>query len=260
MKRFAILGLYLHHVKRRPVEAIRYLLHERETSNFTYDISNREELCQFVAHVTGSSAEQVDRIFAELEEDLVFRDLLHNALRTRKDRHPFPRYGRRVVWYAIVRLAKPALVVETGVHDGLGSAVLLRALWRNQSEGAPGRLIGTDIDPTSGWLVPKELRRDYRLIVGDSLHTLSELSAPVDLFIHDSDHRYEYEMAEYMTVASKLEATGLLISDNAHSCKALQDYSHVVRRAYSYCREVSAGHFYPGGGVGISSPIDSVTE
>jgi hypothetical protein len=163
-------------------------------------------------------------------------------------------YGRRAAWYAVVRALRPAVVVESGVHDGLGSAVVLRALERNAEEGHDGSLIGIDIDPSSGWLVPPDLQARFKLQIGDSLTTLKALPTEpgIQIFIHDSDHRYDHEWSEYEIVESAAGPHMTLISDNAHAESALLDFARVRGRPYGYCAEVSIGHFYPGAGIGIS--------
>jgi predicted O-methyltransferase YrrM len=198
--------------------------------------------------------QEVRDLFDEIENDGVFREQLNSKLRPRSDRNPVARYGRRVGWYAAVRKFKPRMVIESGVHDGLGSSILLRALERNQSEGFNGVLIGIDVDPAAGWLVPDKLRPQFQLVIADSLAALSRLepTRTVDLFIHDSLHQYDHEIAEYRAIEPALSQHGILLSDNAHSKSALQDYAATRGRTFHFCVEHSRGHFYPGAGIGIS--------
>ncbi len=235
---------------RRPLESLRYLLHGRETDNFTYPIGNREELIDFVSGIAEAPRNRVAGYFAELEEDSTLLSWLRDRLATRKDRPSEPHYGRRIVWYALARLSRPQLIVETGVHDGLGSAVLLRALDQNGT----GRLCGMDIKPGSGWMIPANLRGRFDFKLGPSLTSISALEGPVDMFLADSDHRYEYERAEYEAVSPKLASTATLISDTAQDGNALRDFATARQRQFSFCREVSQKHWYPGAGIGISLP------
>ena len=108
-------------------------------------------------------------------------------------------YGRRLGWYAIVRHLKPSLLVETGIHDGLGSSVLLRAIERNAAEGVDGR---PDLlrHPARGRVAdPRALRARHDVRTGVSLGLLAGAvrGQAIDFFVHDSDHRYEYETAEF---------------------------------------------------------------
>jgi len=234
---------------KRPFEAMRYLRRGRETDNFLYPIANRDELLALTCRVTRASPDRVGGYFKELEEDSELREWLRGGLATRADRSGEPHYGRRIVWYALVRHLRPARMVETGVHDGLGSSVLLRALERN----ATGHLYGMDTWPKSGWLIPSPLRSRFDLMLGSSLHSIGDLSEPLDLFVHDSDHRYEYEIAEYQAVAAKLAPDAMLISDNAHYGDALKNFAGTHGRPFLYCRELSRNHWYPGGGIGVSA-------
>src|SRR6185503_16129417 len=76
--------------------------------------------------------------------------------------------------YALVRAAKPRLVVETGVASGLSSAHILRALDRNgigtlHSIDLPNVQAGSILPEgrTSGWIVPESLRARWKLQLGD---------------------------------------------------------------------------------------------
>jgi len=118
-------------------------------------------------------------------------------------------------------------VVETGVHDGLSSALILRALARNER----GELVSVDLPsidlPTGapGWLVPESLRSGWSLRLGDARRLLPEVAeryARVDVFIHDSDHAREHREFEFRTMKPVLSAVdgpvaapaGLLLSDD----------------------------------------------
>ena len=47
----------------------------------------------------------------------------------------------------------------------------------------------------------------------------------VDFFVHDSDHRYEYETSEFEAVFKLLDSAGtVLLSDNAHASGAMADF------------------------------------
>jgi predicted O-methyltransferase YrrM len=236
---------------RRPVAVGKYLLFDRETTNFTYDIANREELARLVGQLFGQGNSEY---VWELEADSTLRAHLNERLRARKDRNPIAHYGRRAGWYAIVRGLRPKLVIESGVHDGLGSVVLLRALQRNADEGAPGRLIGIDIDPLSGWLVPGDMSSQFNLVVGDSLEVLPQLLAEerADLFIHDSDHRFPHQWAEYTAVIDRLSPRAVLLCDDASPGCALEVFAREHARPYFAWKEQPIEHFYGGTTLGIS--------
>jgi len=255
-KAYAVAFHYRSHARKRPLQALRFILTEREIANFTYDIANWEELHEVLARCLGREATEVRRFSDELRGDDLLARRLSERLRRRSDRRSVPLYGRRVGWYCVVRLLRPKLVVETGVSDGLGSAVLLRALERNRAEGFPGRLIGIDIDPGAGWLISAEERADYQLVIEDSATALPRMLAgsALDLLVHDSSHTYEHEASEYRIVRPFLSPTGVILSDNAHALPALADFSRAEKRPFVLFREQPIGHFYPGAGIGISMP------
>jgi Methyltransferase domain len=196
-----------------------------------------------------------DEIAAYVREpkaDTGFVDELARRLASRADRNDEPRFGRRLGWYALVRALRPELVVETGVHDGLGSALLLLALRRNGT----GRLLGFDIDAASGWLVPDELRDRYELVIGDIGETLPRAldGERVGLFVHDSLHTYEHERFELELALGHADDRLVLASDNAHATTALANVCAEHGLRFALFRERPRDHFYPGAGLGLGLP------
>ena len=133
--------------------------------------------------------------------------------------------GRFRMWWTFVRILRPNLVVETGVHDGLSTAIVLLAMEAN----GVGRLISIDLPATDlppdvdgpGWLVPERLRDRWDFRVGDAKILLPQVTAvegSIDIFIHDSEHEQEHQRFEFATVAGQMSRGGLLLSD--------QDYPH----------------------------------
>jgi len=251
-RKLKLLSAYPGAVVRRPRAALRYLVRDREFTNLTYEIDNLDELAEFVARSIGRSQAEIDAYVHEPLQDGVLLEPLRKALRARPDRNDEPRFGRRLGWYAIVRALQPQLVVETGVHDGLGSALLLRALDLNGS----GRLVGFDVDIGSGWLVPESLRSRYELVLGDVRETLPRVlaDAHVDFFIHDSLHTYEHERFELETALEHAAPDAVLASDNAHATSALADVCEQHSLRFALFRERPRDHFYPGAGLGLGLP------
>lgn len=241
-------------MRRHPGKALSFLLFDPELDNYTYQIANLDELGTFMAAAIGINAGQARAYIEELEQDTAFRAELNSRLRTRRDRKHTALYGRRAGWYCAVRALHPHLLIETGVHDGLGSSVLLRALERNRAEGHNGSLIGIDIDPRAGWLIPDRLRVHFTLKLENSITSLSRLKDEegVDFFVHDSDHRYDYELGEYQAVARHLLSQAVVLSDNAHATEALKDFAKAEGWRFAFWHEQTKGHFYPGGGIGIA--------
>jgi Methyltransferase domain len=229
-----------------------FVLTAPEPDNFTYEISNEAELADWVQAVSGRDSELVQRMLAEPAQDAVLGERLRAATRRRwwwsKAEPPF---GRRRGWYALVRLLAPELVIEAGVHDGLGSLLLLRALERNAEDGDDGRLVSFDVNPAAGWLVGQDPRWELRIESSRTgLPAVLDRGRPVGMFIHDSLHTYEHELWELRTVAARLAPGGVLLSDNAHATPALADCCQEFGLIHHVFVERSADHFYRGGAVG----------
>lgn len=195
----------------------------RGLSNFYATSISRTNEIIFCCQVLGCGEAAVEEAFSELEQDETFvRQISKRYERVRPDSPIAFSIGRFKVWYAIVRLLKPNVVLETGVHDGLSSTLILRAMSLN----CRGCLLSIDLPSLDlpihvdgpGWLVPEELKSRWRLNIGDARLLLPRLSheyAPIDVFIHDSDHSSEFQNFEYRTVRPFLSTTGLLLTDDA---------------------------------------------
>ena len=165
----------------------------------------------------------------ELLADREFQS--HLERRLREVPYMFP---QAVELYAIVRAARPRVIVETGVASGRSSAHILRALARNRT----GTLHSIDLPNvqegsvlpegrTSGWIVPDSLRGRWQLQLGDARELLPRLLGRldrVDLFLHDSDHSYEAMLFEFEQAYPKLAPGGLLLSDDTHLHTAWDDF------------------------------------
>lgn len=237
----------------------KWLWTSNELTNFTYELTARNELhlSTLLAHLFGCPVATVAGYLAELHGDEELRQFLRQTMAgDRQGRYadPEPRYGRRLGWYAIVRLTKPSLVVETGVDKGLGACVLCAALRRNASEGHAGRYVGTDINPHAGYLLKGAYATCGQVIYGDSLATLAAMTQPIDLFINDSDHSATYERQEYEMIAAKLAPGGTILGDNAHCTDELLEFSQQHGRSFVFFQEQPQRHWYPGAGIGISLP------
>lgn len=217
--------------------------------NFYYGLTprNTDHLISALAYIFATSREQVGAIAAELEQCAAVQEAS-----IKLDIDPTRLYGRRLGWYVVTRLTHPNLVVETGVHDGIGAVILTEALRRNAAEGATGAYRGTDIDPKAGWLLQAP-DVNAAVLYGDSIESLEKLDpASVDLFINDSDHSADYEYREYQVMTSRLSPHAVILGDNAHATDALMQYSRETGRDFIFFDERPADHWYPGAGVGIS--------
>jgi len=258
VKKVNCVKFYWPELRKNPSSKILYLvpflLFDREVTNFTYDISNVEELVSFLSKEFGVSESAITALVQELENDTELRSSLEQRLQRRKDRNKRARYGRRIGWYCITRMMKPSLIVETGTADGLGTAILARALHRNKQEGTAGLLLSFDIIDDAGWLADAAHGSDFRILIEDTKSSLDgHLSGKkVDFFIHDSDHSYAHETLELENVSKYLREGAVIISDNAHASTAMKDFCERRELPFAFYREQPKKHFYPGGGIGLS--------
>ena len=146
-------------------------------------------------------------------------------------------YEEGVRLYAVVRRLAPEVAVETGVCNGVATAFILLALDRNERgvlhsidlpefagrEHAPGEFWegkGGAVTPDGkepGWMIPAELRQRWRLTIGrsqDELLPLLARLAPIDFFMHDSEHSYDCMSFEFREAWAALRPGGLLVSDD----------------------------------------------
>ena len=147
--------------------------------------------------------------------------------------------------YALLRTLKPEVLVETGVCNGVSSAVILHALHANGRgrlhsvdfpefagvlstehwEGKGGGVIPADQDP--GWLVPDELRARWDLRIGRSQEVLPPLLqelGQIDFFMHDSEHSYECMQFEMRLAGEHLAPKAPLVVDDANWNSAFEEF------------------------------------
>ncbi|MCI4335774.1 MAG: class I SAM-dependent methyltransferase [Thermoplasmata archaeon] len=149
------------------------------------------------------------------------------------------------ILYLILRLARPTVVVETGVAMGYSSAYLLQALHDN----ADGTLYSIDLPTTdpegridgdgvrdrthvrapqeTGAVVPDDLRDRWKLSLGPSNPLLPELLeklGSVDVFFHDSDHSYQNMIWEYRVAWPKIRPGGYLLTDDITRNQAFEEF------------------------------------
>jgi hypothetical protein len=234
-------------------ESAVWLLRSREHTNYTYHLTDRNlrHLACWASLVSGVPVQEARSFIDEVLQDHDLRDRLRTGTagsnrRGLADREI--RYGRRVGWYALVRILRPRHVVETGTDKGLGSCVLAAALLRN----GEGHLTTIDVNPSSGYLMDGLHSSVATRIVGDSVATLRRLGEPVDLFLHDSLHTFEHETAELEAVAPQLGLGARVLSDNAHGTDALMDWAERTGRSFLFFDERPSRHWYSGAGIGAA--------
>lgn len=122
-----------------------------------------------------------------------------------------------VTLYVVCRALEVETAVETGVLFGSFDAHILAAMFENgggtlHSVDLPG---GPPGPFEYGHLIPDRCRDRWEFHRGDAgevLPDLLEAVAPVDLFLHDSDHRLPHMRFEYETALPHIEPGGVLAS------------------------------------------------
>jgi len=196
---------------------------------------------------TLASAEAYRREF--LRSNQFFGELNNNMVEKR-DRHVILE-GWHEFLYVLVRLAKAQIVFETGVFDGLSSAIILQALNKNSD----GMLVSVDLPATKtikwsthrmpettlppscqpGWVIPDYLRERHCLVLGDSKELVPDLfkeHGKIDIFLHDSLHTFEYQWFEYSTAWPHLSEGGFLLSDDIFWSPAFHRFCKERNRTY----------------------------
>src|SRR5688572_3679245 len=229
----------------------------KEHYNHTYHLTemNLAYLASYVSVVSGHNVAEIRKYIEELQQDDQLRALLRERTLASPDRHNSdvePRYGRRLGWYALVRATKPRVVVETGVDRGLGTAVMAAALMRNTKEGYPGLVYATDIVPTCGHLFAEPYKSYGRILLGDSVELLKRFPESVDIFLHDSDHRPEYEWAEFLAIEPRLHPGSIVMSDNSQATSKMLEFAERVGKSFLYFQDQPRDHWWPGDGIGAA--------
>lgn len=229
-----------------------WLFATSEFTNYLYNITplNKNQMIGAISSITNLSIIEVESYFDEIENNADFKNSLKTKARSLSRSRELPitiPLGRRIIWYVLVRIYKPKVIVETGTDKGLGSLVIQLAIEKNQI----GKLYTLDIDEYSGSLFDEEDLKKIKFLIGDSVQNMQKLNE-IDFFIHDSDHSEEHEKKEIQAAASKLTNNSIVISDNSHVTDILFQWSKETNRNFIFIKESPQDHWYPGGGVGIS--------
>lgn len=165
-----------------------------------------------------------------------------------------------IILYLLVRMARPDIVIETGIASGRSSSAILLALLENKK----GKLYSIDLpryysaskpdnyitkegntelsgfipeDKEPGWLVPNYLRERWNVILGDSNIELPKLLAKfdkIDMFYHDGDHSYETMSLEFNLIWQVLKDGGFIVSDDIKWNNAFFNFMSRINASYSH--------------------------
>ncbi len=190
-------------------------LHRKYLSDYAY---NQLPLKDGIASITGLSEKSIENHLSNTPRFL-----------TAENQNPGMTIKWSATWelaattYILVRILKPAIVVETGVGAGVSSWTILHAMEQNNV----GKLISIDLPtpntellPEVGYLVPENLHRRWELNVGSSRQLLEKTLkrlGKIDIFQHDSRHSYRNQLREYLTAWPFINQGGILISDDVNN-------------------------------------------
>ena len=237
-----------------PVGVARYVLWDPEVGDFSYDLANREVFAAELAEMLEVPTGRVLKWFAEAESHPELSGRLIRRLRGRWDLHSRAEFGPRLGWYALVRAARPAIVVETGIKHGIGSLLLLVALELNAHEGHPGVLVSIDDDPAAGSLVPAGRFANWERVTGRSPQDLEPALAgrEVHVLIQDTPAGAGVEAAEYALALAHGSGPLWLASGNGAFTPVLADLAANHDGSYRLVPEQPRHPIYPGGGMAFA--------
>lgn len=226
-----------------PGRALRYVLADPEVDSFSYRIANVDELAATLAGVLDRPEDEIRGYLVEAREDPVLSDALKQPWRhwLWAKRHPHPKGYHEACW-AVLRATRPAVAVETGILDGLGSTVMLAALERNAREGAEGELISFDVMPGAGQMVPASLRRRWTTVWADAGAAIDEVIGERRIgFISSDSLRDPAQIRREVEAAHRHRAAPLVAMTTWGRLGHDWPAERIVR-----FRERPADHFYGG--------------
>ena len=186
------------------------------------DFKGKERLLEYL----NTDSDEIERSFR-----LAF-EVIQQVDQEIGDRNYWQLSYPEVSWlYAAVEILPSKVTVETGVGSGVSSLTILKA-----SEDFQGRLFSFDLgkkygesqEMPVGYLVPREYRDRWSLIIGNTRDTLPVKIGEIpqaDIFLHDSDHSYDHVMFELETILPRMKRRFLIIVDNYDWSDAPSDFA-----------------------------------
>jgi predicted O-methyltransferase YrrM len=130
------------------------------------------------------------------------------------------------VLLALVRKFAPSICVETGGNLGMSSSFVLQGML--DAGVKTGRLHSVEVDPNVavGSMIPERLKSRFSPMIGDVKQFIKKNAFPeeIDLFLHDSSHRYKYQYLEFRYFWKRLRPNGLLVSHDVNFNASFVDF------------------------------------
>lgn len=135
--------------------------------------------------------------------------------------------------YALTRWQRPNVVVESGGFVGMSSAFILKALADEGLTSAKLYSVEWNESCDQGVLIPDELRPQFVPLSGkvEDFVKRGELPSTLDMFLHDSSHRYRHMLWEFREFWGRLRDGGLLVSHDVHFNAAFPEF---VAQTYAH--------------------------
>ncbi len=127
--------------------------------------------------------------------------------------------------YALTRWGRPGVAVETGGFLGMASSFILKAIHDEAVKDAVLWSIESMEGIEQGCLIPREIKGPFRPLHGKVEDFMKRgLPDMIDLFLHDSSHRYKHMLREFDFFFRRLRPGGLLISHDVNMNAAFTDF------------------------------------
>ena len=200
-----------------------------------YNLSEMEEITNLSSHIR-------EKLEKEFDEDMGYVSSFT---------------ANRIALYCLIRKNEPETIIETGVAHGISSFLFLKAIDCNgkgmlisidlpnrnpagyQYDGITDRIY-LPLDKEPGWLVPKDLRKTWKLMIGKSSEVLPKLGN-CDLFYHDSEHSYKNMTMEYEWAYQHLSSGGIIGSDDITWNNAWMDFLSNHKDLHPFLDDITLG-------------------
>lgn len=213
---------------------------------------------KFCCYLSAQKRELYFRYLDELKRSRFIDELVTQTDKLTKGQIGLP--SRWEIFYILIRMLKPEIVIETGVLHGESTAFILKAMHdegRGKCYSIDLPAVGYNCDEVvlnkglhtlpdgldPGWAIPEYLRSRWEIIHGKSSEKLEPLLnrlGKIDIFFHDSLHTYENMLWEYNTVWPCLKESGILLSHDIFCNKAFKAFCQEKKRRSVY-RDVFGG-------------------